>query len=182
MTVLQSPAAAELLLDFVNTRDLAGSGERLGSGAGFGGWLTDNGHLDAGAPVSDMDATAARELRAALVEVFLAHAGSPADDQAELRLRRFGELHPVLPVLTAEGCRLVPAQQGVPGFFARILAAAAELAMTGRWQRLKACQNPPCHQGFYDRTRNGAGAYCSARTCGSQVAMRAYRARRAQTT
>lgn len=170
----QPPAAADLLLGFVNTRDLAGSGERLGSGAALSAWLGD------GVSASDMDAAAARELRGALVEVLLAHSGGVADAQAELRLHRFAELHPVLPVVTAEGCRLLPAQQGVAGFFGRVLAAAAELALAGAWSRVKACQNPPCHQGFWDRTRNGSGTYCSARPCGAQVAMRAYRARRAR--
>jgi predicted RNA-binding Zn ribbon-like protein len=49
-----------------------------------------------------------------------------------------------------------------------------ELALTGTWSRIKACRN--CHFGFYDRSRNTSGAYCS-NTCSTQVGMRNYRQR-----
>ena len=70
-------------------------------------------------------------------------------------------------------------QPGVAGALGTILAAVAELAQGGGWDRLKACRNPPCHLGFYDRSRNASGLYCSA-GCGAQVSMRAYRERRRQ--
>lgn len=169
--------AAELVLDFVNTRAIDGSVERFADGAGMAAWLVEAGLMDRGVPVTDADAAVARELRHALVDVLLAHAGHGAAEAAEEHLRRSGQLHPVLPIVTAAGASLPPAQAGVSGTLGRILAAAAELAIRGTWSRVKACQNPPCQLAFYDRSRNTSASYCGPARCGAQVAMRAYRAR-----
>ena len=64
----------------------------------------------------------------------------------------------------------------VPGIFGSILAAAADVASQGLWPRLKMCKNPTCYGGFYDKTRNLSGQFCSP-ACNSQVSMRAYRER-----
>ncbi|GAA2869347.1 CGNR zinc finger domain-containing protein [Streptosporangium fragile] len=169
--------AAELVLAFVNTRALRGERERLADAASFRGWLVDAALADPGDRVTDADVAAARELRDALIGILLSHAGAPVRDDDVSRLRRFGELHPVHPVVGASGAALVPAGAGVAGAFAGVLAAAAELAFRGTWSRVKACRNPPCRLGYYDRSRNQAAMYCEARTCGAQMAARAYRAR-----
>ncbi|WP_449066404.1 CGNR zinc finger domain-containing protein [Planomonospora algeriensis] len=186
---LSPPEAADLVLDFVNTRPIDGREERLADAAAAARWLRATGLAHEGVLVTEADAAAARELRQALVTVLLAHAGEqpggePGDggttlQEAEAYLRRSGALYPLSPVVTAHDVRLVPAQEGVPGAFGGLLAAVAELARNGTWARLKACRNPPCHLGFYDRTRNCSAAYCSPRRCGAQVAMRSYRSRRA---
>lgn len=64
------------------------------------------------------------------------------------------------------------------GFFATVLAAAAQTASTSEWKRLKACNNHACYTGFLDRTKNSSALYCST-SCSSQVASRAYRKRHA---
>ncbi|GAA5053235.1 putative RNA-binding Zn ribbon-like protein [Thermocatellispora tengchongensis] len=176
--LVPSPAA-ELVLGFVNTRALRGGRERLDDAASFREWLTEAGLAGAGAQVTPDDLASARELREALIGVLLSHAGEPVREADEACLRRFGRLHPVLPLVGAGGAALEPAEDGVAGAFGRILGAAAELALLGTWSRVKACRNPPCRLGYYDRSRNLAAAYCEARTCGAQVAARAYRARRA---
>jgi predicted RNA-binding Zn ribbon-like protein len=45
-------------------------------------------------------------------------------------------------------------RQVIGGGFAlgSVLAAMTELALTGAWNRFKACRN--CHFAFYDRSRN----------------------------
>lgn len=171
------------MLDFVNTRaDGGGAVERLGDAGALAGWLATAGLIEPHVVVTEADAASARELRDALVTVMLAHSGAE-DGQgaalaaAESHLRRAASLHPLAAVVTAEGAVLASDQAGVPGAFGTILAAVADAAATDRWGRLKACRNPPCHQGFFDRTRNAAGAYCSP-GCGSQVSMRALRRRR----
>jgi predicted RNA-binding Zn ribbon-like protein len=177
-TPLRPSAAAALVLAFVNTRPIDGAPERLGDGALMADWLAEVGLPGSATLVTDADAAAARELREALVGVLLAHSGAETDTAAEEHLRRSGELHPVLPIVTTTDAGFRPAQPGVPGAFGRILSASAELAVRGTWLRIKACRNPPCHLGFYDRTRNASAAYCNPRRCGTQVAMRAYRARK----
>jgi predicted RNA-binding Zn ribbon-like protein len=78
--------------------------------------------------------------------------------------------------LCALGCRLVSTQPGVPGALGSLFAAAADVATRGSWSRLKVCKNQSCQSGFYDKTRNSAGLYCSA-ACNSLMSMRAYRSR-----
>lgn len=180
-TAISSPLvptpAAELVLAFVNTRALRGERERLADAASLRGWLIGAQLADADVHVTGADVTAARELREALIGVLLTHAGAPVRDEDVSRLRHFGESHPVRPVVDASGAVLSPTAQGVAGALARVLAAAAELALRGTWGRVKACRNPPCRLGYYDRSRNQAAVYCDARTCGAQMAARAYRAR-----
>lgn len=184
---LVPPPGTTLVLDFVNTRaDGGGATERLGDAASLARWLEAAGLIEPHTVVTAADAAGARELRDALVTVMLAHSGADDGDTgggaaavaaAESHLRRTASLHPLAAVITAGGAVLASDQTGVPGAFGSILAAVAEAAGTDRWGRLKACRNPPCHAGFFDRTRNASGAYCSA-GCGSQVSMRAMRRRR----
>ncbi|MDO0928427.1 ABATE domain-containing protein [Streptomyces sp. TG1A-8] len=175
-------AAADAVLAFANTHaDAGGRQERFADAEGLARWLTDNGLPDAAADVSEADAAAVRELRDALVTVLLGHSADPRTSEqaltrAEHLLRRAAARYPLAAVLDRYGARLVPGHDGLPGVLAGILASAAELALTGAWQRLKACRNPPCHFAFYDRSRNTSGAYCTT-TCSSQVAMRNYRNR-----
>ncbi|MCI2419528.1 ABATE domain-containing protein [Saccharopolyspora sp. K220] len=178
-------APVDLLLRFVNTRaDAGGRTEQFGDAAGFNAWLAQSG-LEAGEPIaSAADAASARELRDALVTVMLAHSGdeslpAAAVDAAEQHLRRIAARYPLVPVITVDGAELISEQTGVPGVFGTVLAAVTEFAQRGDWGRVKACRNPPCHFGFFDRTRNASGAFCSS-GCRSQASMRAYRQRRKQ--
>ncbi|MER6976156.1 CGNR zinc finger domain-containing protein [Streptomyces carpinensis] len=121
-------------------------------------------------------------MRDALVTVLLAHSGDEPSlgaplEAAEQHLRRVGRLYPLVTVVTAEGARLSCEQTGVARAFAGVLAAVTTFAQRGDWGRVKACRNPPCHFGFFDRTRNGGALYCSP-SCGSAVSMRQYRERK----
>lgn len=192
--------AVETVLAFVNTRaDGSGRRELFGDGHSFAAWLAERdgsgeshrsdgsggfGGFGGETVVTDADAAVARELRDALVTVLLAHSGDEESlgeplQRAERHLRRVGALYPLATVVTADGVELASPQQGVPGVFGSVLAAVTTFAQTGDWGRIKACRNPPCHFGFFDRTRNGGGLYCST-GCGSQVSMRKHRRRQRQ--
>ncbi|MFF4381704.1 CGNR zinc finger domain-containing protein [Kitasatospora sp. NPDC001547] len=172
----------ETVLAFVNTRaDGAGRRELFGDGDAFAAWLAEHPEFGDETVATDADAAAARELRDALVTLLLAHSGDEESlgeplQHAERHLRRAGALYPLATVVTAGGVALASPQAGVPRVFGTVLAAVTTFAQTGDWGRIKACRNPPCHFGFFDRTRNGAGLYCST-GCGSQVSMRNYRRR-----
>lgn len=173
--------SSALILRFVNTRPSGnGRAEMLADQAGLADWLAGTGLADGGPEVGYADVVAARELRAAFETILRAHAGCVDDPgsvpAAEAYLQRIAERHPLTPRLTADGCTFVPSQSGVPGAFGALFAAAADLAARGGWSRLKVCKNPSCHAGFFDKTRNSSGLYCST-TCGSQMSMRAYRSR-----
>ncbi|MFG2974452.1 CGNR zinc finger domain-containing protein [Streptomyces sp. NPDC048331] len=176
------PPTARTVLAFVNTRaDGSGRHELFGDGDSFAAWLAERDEFGGETVVTDADAAVARELRDALVTVLLAHSG---DEEglggpllgAERHLRRVGSLYPLATVVTADGAQLTSPQTGVPRVFGTVLAAVTTLAQSSDWGRIKACRNPPCHFGFFDRTRNGGGLYCST-GCGSQVSMRKHRRR-----
>jgi predicted RNA-binding Zn ribbon-like protein len=78
-------------------------------------------------------------------------------------------------VFAGAACTLAPAQTGVPGLFGQLLAAVTHL-YRGIWSRVKVCNNRGCHRGFFDKTRNTSGLYCSP-ACSSRAAMRAYHSR-----
>jgi predicted RNA-binding Zn ribbon-like protein len=173
--------SSDLLLGLVNTRPAVdGRPELLGDRSALARWLTISGLGDEETLVTDADAAAARELREAFVTIFRAHVGCPdgatALPDAEAYLRQVAERYPLTSRISAGGCTLVPAQTGVLGAFGSVLAAVADLASRGAWLRLKMCKNDSCYAGFFDKTRNSSGLYCST-ACGTQMSQRAYRSR-----
>jgi predicted RNA-binding Zn ribbon-like protein len=97
--------------------------------------------------------------------------------EAESYLQRVASRYPLTSMISAGGVTLRAGQTGVPGLLATVLAGITELAQSGAWSRVKACRNPPCHFGFFDRTRNTSAGFCSP-GCASQASMRAYRQRK----
>ncbi|HEY6494072.1 MAG TPA: CGNR zinc finger domain-containing protein [Trebonia sp.] len=175
-----STGSVEAVLDFTNTHaDRFGRIERFGDAAGLSAWLADSGFAEAADDVTSADAVAVRELRDAVIAILLGHSGDAGTsaqilDEAEDLLRRTAVRYPLVALVGHSGARLVPAHRGLPGVLGGIFAAMAELALTGAWNRFKACRN--CRFVFYDRSRNTSGAYCS-NTCSTQVGMRNYRQR-----
>lgn len=170
-----------LLLRFVNTRPILHPDDDLADAASAAGWFRADGLLGDGALVTEADASSARELRAALVTVLKSHVG--LEDEVEALharevLDRAAAAHPLVPRITSVGAQFVPAQGGVAGAMAAVLADAATAAMDEKeWRRFKACKNPICYRGFHDNSRPSSAIYCS-HSCASQVGMRAYRARK----
>ena len=64
------------------------------------------------------------------------------------------------------------------GFLAQILASLVESTVDGSLRRLKVCRADDCQWAFYDNSKNGCGAWCSMRGCGSRAKAKAYRERR----
>ncbi|MYV57994.1 CGNR zinc finger domain-containing protein [Streptomyces sp. SID3212] len=172
--------SSALLLGFVNTAPLAGAMDRLAGAEDLSAWLAGTNLADADTPVTGADVAAARELRDAFTMIFRAHSGcedgEAALPAAEDYLQRMAPRYPLAPRLSAAGCQLVPAQDGVLGAFGALFAAAADLSARGGWPRLKMCKNPTCYTGFFDKTRNSSGLYCST-ACSTRMAARAYRSR-----
>jgi predicted RNA-binding Zn ribbon-like protein len=170
--------SSDLILDFVNTRARGDDyPELLGDSVGLAAWIAGSGSSGQGAVATDADAAVARELREAMVALLRAHSGCNDElADAEDYLARIAERYPLTPRLDAGGCTLVSQQSGIPGLLGSLFAAAADLASRGAWQRLRICKDPACRTGFFDKTRNSSGLYCSS-ACSSKMAMRAYRSR-----
>jgi predicted RNA-binding Zn ribbon-like protein len=176
-------AAVDTVLGFVNTRfdGKGGRVERFGSAEDFAAWAAEMQLMDS-ATVSESEVVAARELRAALVTVLLAHNEHPSVTaeqlaQAERFLEHAGSLYPVHITLSASGSKVSAQSRGAAGVFGAVLAAADEIARYDGWGRIKGCCSEPCHHAFVDRTKRGSQRFCDSK-CSSRAAMRAMRDRR----
>jgi predicted RNA-binding Zn ribbon-like protein len=176
-------AAVDTVLGFVNTRfdGKGGRIERFGNVADFTAWAAERGLME-DATVSESEVVAARELRAALVTVLLAHNDHPevGDGQladAERFLDHAGTLYPVRITLSARGSTVTAGHRGAAGVFGTVLAAANEIAQQDGWGRMKGCASHPCQHAFVDRTKRGGQRFCDSK-CASRAAMRAMRERR----
>jgi predicted RNA-binding Zn ribbon-like protein len=145
-------ADANLVLDFLNTVDVAAGTDLLADPAGWPAWLSAR-------DLSDDPAAAA--VRAALRGAV----GDPAHDPAGLTAR-------VTVSLDAGGPRLVADE--VAG---AVLAAASRLVVLGDWDRVKICPAEDCRWAFFDRSRNHSRTWCSMRVCGNREKARAWRER-----
>jgi predicted RNA-binding Zn ribbon-like protein len=176
---LDPPAVVDTVLDFANSH-AGGRPEQFADAPGLRQWLTAIGFADDA--VTEADAVFARELRDALQQLLLAHAGddnasSEAVAKAERYLERVAMRYPLAPIISEHDVTLRPTQPGLAGAIGSLLAGVATLAQAGVWTRVKACRNPICHEAFFDRSRNASAVYHGP-GCASMVSMRAYRERR----
>jgi predicted RNA-binding Zn ribbon-like protein len=176
------PHDLDLVVDFVNTRDIDRDTDRdtdeLATPARLAAWLQERGLLPEGVGLGAAELDQAIELREALREALLAHNGTrgsggtaPLERVAEQgRLSvRFGE----------DGTVRVEARAGgFPGALAQLLVPVAQAASDGTWERVKACAADDCRWAFYDRSRNRAGRWCDMAVCGNRTKVRAYRSKR----
>jgi len=164
-TMATAPGGLDELRDFVNTVNLEREDAFLGPDA-LPEWLDATGLLPGARPEQ---LTGLRRFREALRQALEANAGD-GDPQAAWRaLEPFGrgsclkvEIRDSGPVLRAEGT-------GEGAVIGALLAKAYEAVATGVWARLKACRKPSCRWAYYDRSKNGSGAWCSMAVCGNRM-------------
>ncbi len=175
-----APGALELVRSFVNSIDLERP-ETLDALADVGTarlWLADAGFEPDGLEADGLPAL--RELREILRNTLLAHNGE-GDVQAtwEQLVARFSTVRLEVRFGAVAGeAELEPAQRaGAAGLRGALAAAVYDAIADGTWSRLKACRKHSCLYAFYDRTKNGSGAWCSMDTCGNRVKAQRRRAR-----
>jgi predicted RNA-binding Zn ribbon-like protein len=139
---------ANVVVDFLNTRDVAAGTESLTAG-----WLVAHGLASS----ETVDLQAVREFRERLRGALAGEAESLSgtvtvhiEAGAGARLEGSGPVERVLALLAAEGV----------------------------WERLKVCGADDCRWAFYDTSRNRSRTWCSMADCGNRAKVRAYRARR----
>jgi predicted RNA-binding Zn ribbon-like protein len=169
---------AELIRDFVNTRELLVDEEELRTPADLGAWLERRGLLESGVNPSVEDLRRALDLREALRLLLLGNngLGVPRDDAYEV-LGRAARRAGVELAFGRSGGELVPTADGIDGGLGRILAAVHGATADGSWQRLKACRASDCQWAFVDTARNHSRAWCSMASCGNREKARAFRER-----
>ena len=170
-----APGRLALVQDFVNSAELPGGYDELADPLAAAFWLRNHG-FD-----FEPDSTRLRrivETREHLRTLIAVNSGRPLTPQVASRLARLLDSAGVHPGVDSDGVHLVASDQGVDGFLATLLAALVEGTITGSFRRLKVCRADTCQWTFYDSSKNGCGAWCSMRVCGSRAKARAYRSRR----
>jgi predicted RNA-binding Zn ribbon-like protein len=177
-----APAPLTTVQAFVNTNDLEGGRERLGSPDDLRAWLVDHELLESAGDVSDDELRRAIAMREAIRALAAGHNHLPADSESAMALLNAqaerARLAPELDV--QEGLRIVPRAGGVDGALGQLLAALYASVSDGTWDRLKACERDSCRWVFYDRSKNRSGSWCDPADCGTRErSRRAYRRRKA---
>jgi predicted RNA-binding Zn ribbon-like protein len=163
----------DLALDFANTTE-GGDKDHLRTYADLVTWTRRAGVLPPTVR-PDGDLERARELRAAIYDVFSAVAAG--DRPPRMAVEGLLRMH-------AEAVREGTISDGDWAWSGRhpdrplwpIAVAAVDLLRSDRLGRLKQCGN--CPWLFLDRSRNGSRRWCSMDECGVHTKMRRYRAAR----
>jgi predicted RNA-binding Zn ribbon-like protein len=171
-----APGALALVQDFVNTAELPGGYDELADVPATVEWLGAHGYE---APPDEAQRRRIVETREHLRSLIAVNSGQELPGGAAARLGRLLDAADVHPVVAADGVRLASTARGVDGFVAALLAALLQSTIDGSFRRLKVCRSDTCQWTFYDNSKNGCGAWCSMRSCGSRAKAKAYRDRRA---
>ena len=179
MTKLQvAPDELELVRQFVNSLDVERpEGDGLADGKRATDWARDNGIV--GAPVTDEGARQLRDLREAIRRELLAHTGDGIKEETWARLAaELGDIQFKLGFGTAGAVELLPGSEAAAeAIRAQIAGRIYNAVRDGSWSRLKACRKDTCLFAFYDRSKNGSGAWCSMAVCGNRVKAQRRRAK-----
>jgi len=167
-----------LLRSFVNTRDVEGCTDEVGTPELLAEWLRARKLLPASQRV-DPDAHArAIAVREGLRALAAANNGDRPDRSRVDNLNDVASGLPMLMQVAPGDWHLRPAEGGADGFLAGLLGTLARSMADGSWARVKACHRHDCRWLFFDLSRNRSGTWCSMAGCGSRMKSRAYRARR----
>jgi predicted RNA-binding Zn ribbon-like protein len=173
-----APGSLELVRSFVNSVDL----ERPSVLDAFSSvdtarvWLVEAG---LGGELHEAELSGLRALRETLRMELLAHNGDGSNTKSWLELARSLEGVALHVLLASDGSVRLEPRPGDPGLQLRDSLAAAiyDAVRDGSWARLKACRKHSCRYAFYDRSKNGSGAWCNMDTCGNRVKAERRRAR-----
>lgn len=169
-----APGGLTLVQEFVNTAELPGGYDELADVNMTVAWLAERNFEVRPDESQRRRIVETREHLRTLIGV---NTGQPLPQAAADRLSRLLDAADVHPMVDAEGVRLASTARGVDGFLAAILGALVQASIDGTFKRLKVCRSDSCQWTFYDNSKNGCGAWCSMRSCGSRAKAKAYRER-----
>lgn len=168
----------DLLVDFVNTRDVEEGTDAIADRAQLAEWIAER--TDERLPELDAaDVQRVHELRESLRGLMLANNGAEAGATDLEPIREAAERSRFRLAFDAEGgLALTPARADLSGFEASLLLSLEHLQCHDAWSRLKACTDETCHWAFYDSTRNRSRTWCSMDVCGNREKTKRYRQRK----
>jgi predicted RNA-binding Zn ribbon-like protein len=174
---MPAPGRLALLQEFVNSVELPDGIDELATTAAATRWLTAH-HTVLTRPLAEKERRRLVDVREGLRTVLMAHAGAHVGSDVTTSLTRQLNGAVLRPVISENGASLAGPSTGVASLLSALAAAIVEATVAGTWQRLKVCRDDTCRWAFYDASKNGRGAWCSMRSCGSRHKARTYRIRR----
>ena len=171
-----APGSLALLQEFINSVELPDGVDELGTETLASAWLQAKAGMVL--PVSASDLRRLVATRETLRDLLEAHTGENVDPAVAVRLEKLLSHAPLRPVLSTSGATLAVDCGGVDRFLGMVSTAIVEATLMSTWARFKVCRSSSCRWAYYDHSKNGSGAWCSMRSCGSREKARAYRARR----
>ena len=171
-----APGRLGLLQEFVNSVELPDGDDELATAAAATRWLT-NHHTVLTRPLTETERKRLVDVREGLRTVLMAHAGAQIGSDVRAALTRQLNGAALRPVISESGASIVGVPNGMAALLSSLAAAIIEATVAGSWQRLKVCREDTCRWAFYDASKNGRGAWCSMRSCGSRHKARTYRQR-----
>jgi predicted RNA-binding Zn ribbon-like protein len=168
----------DLLVDFVNTRDIEEETDSIAEPARLAAWIAER----TGEHLPELGADDVARLQGLRESIrTLMHANNGAEvGEADLEpLREAAERSRFRLAFDADGgLELTPARADLSGFESSLLLALEHLQCHEVWPRLKACTDDGCQWAFYDSTRNRSRTWCSMDVCGNRQKTRRYRSRK----
>lgn len=168
----------ELLIAFVNTRDVGTGADELDSPEAAQSWLLAHGLLGdrtAIGPSAHAELLAFRECVRSLAR---AHPDGELDPGSRATLADLGARVSLSMELDDHGSlRLRSRGDGVLEPVGRLLAILHDASIDGTLTRLKPCTNDTCQWLFFDHSKNRSRRWCDMTTCGNAANARAYRRR-----
>lgn len=167
MVPSSAPGALEEVRAFINTVEIAQVADPLGGDDSLGEWCDRTG-LCRGASKADL--AELRRFREALRSVLEANVREGESAGRWSALQPFAGRAGFRMSITPEGAlKLEPSGSDSDAAVSAVLAIAYDAVARGTWSRLKACRKHDCRWAFYDRSKNGSGAWCSMAVCGNRV-------------
>jgi predicted RNA-binding Zn ribbon-like protein len=170
---------AELLVEFVNSRDIEEETDSIADPRGLQVWIRDKTSEYLEPPDEEALARLLR-LRESLRALLRANNGEEIAPDELLPLEEAANRSRFRTELSDGRLTIAPARSDLGGFEARLLLAVQRLQSLGAWPRLKACTDDDCQWAFYDTTRNHSRTWCSMDVCGNRQKTRRYRRRKGE--
>lgn len=175
MASTAAPGDLEIVRAFVNTVEIDQTSDPLSQDDSLEEWCVNSGSCGG---ISASGLTELRRFREALRAVLSANAGEGDPGPRWQALEPYAQRAAYRMRITAAGMpALEPEGSGADAAIGRILAIAYEAVRSGTWARLKACRKHSCRWAFYDKSKNGSGAWCSMLVCGNRAKAERRRAR-----
>jgi predicted RNA-binding Zn ribbon-like protein len=173
------PHELDLVIEFVNSRELDLDLDEFAQPAGLAAWLIERRLMDRDdPPLREPQRRQAVSLREALRTLMHEHNGFESVAAASAELDRVAASGQLSVHFDADGsARLAPRASGFAGVLAKLLVPVAASQADGSWQRVKACRADDCQWAFYDSSRNRSGVWCDMAVCGNRTKVRTYRSR-----